>query len=251
MHVPAALKASAGREGVHAVKVNNVGPFRLVQSVSYLPGRKTERNLPSAASCASRDGSLSVEVLGGIPKPEAARACEQMLSGIEYVASFARGANQLKYRITLLPDGLGYENVHRALAEGSAEIAFGFRRSDSSDLSEAVDTVSHESVHILAGLLPLSAKKRRSESPAYLAGACARLKVTGVLLRRQVRFIPAGGGDSLPAAVAVSEREGVAAEERLLEYFGDSMEIRPSDPAGKRLMADCEESLNRYFSNRD
>ena len=247
LHVPMALQQSATREGVHAVQVNNMGPIHLVQSASYLPGSMASVEPSLVLSCASKHQSLMVDLVSKLSPADASKVCQQLLSSIEYVASFSNVTSTLRYRVVLLADGAGYLKVRRKLGSNSVDVTFAFRWSDSSDTSAAIDTVSHETVHLIAGLISLPLIKRQSESEAYMAGICARLSVTGVLSRNEVQFDSLADERDLSPAVLASGRAGQKLGARVLPYFGDATDIRSGDPSGIVLMAECARTLTDYF----
>jgi hypothetical protein len=235
-------------DSAHATAASGLGPYTIVRTLSYQRGpRESSKDGRVATQCTSEHASMRLLWrTGEMTTEEGIRLCGQITAGIEYVAAFAAETPHLSYEIELLPFGRGF--LHRSLSvqprRSPVRFWFGWNAKQDSS-AEVVNTLAHETLHIIAAAIRLPREQRKREREAYLAGACAQLATLGDLPRDSLinpaldAGTPRGALDSSLAGAQVAESLRAAYPEPL---------IRADSDQGSLFLQQCSEELESFLS---
>lgn len=243
--IPPSLKSAVSADGAHATETTSVGPLTLVQTASYLPGRNVASPSPSFTSvrCQSKTSDMLVFIDRELTVQDSHQVCSYFLAATDYVWTFNPLKYRVRYQLELYPKGKAITRRGLSVYPLGGRLKYAFNwGTRSASLPEIVDTLSHESLHLAAGLAELPPAKGHDEVSAYLAGACGQLEVFGTIdvTKKPFAF---GASTDIPesarksAAVAAAEWQSLPAGSR----------ISRNTPAGQDQTAKCSASMRGFF----
>ncbi len=245
---PRSMRDQISDAGAQGTAVDAFGSIFLLRNANYLPGSRSIRSVKMQdVICESADTGVRVHMRlrdhAGSPQT----ICRQILQSTRYVLRFREPNVSLMYEVILVPPGVKFSKSHREIGVRELKPIYAVRER-SGDIVEAINTMAHETLHLIAGLNRLDARKKTDEAMAYFTGACAQLSVTGALSRSDLMAIQFAGSDVPPEAMLSSQAGSKVLEDVFAGIPEDT--VHADSAAGKKLLQRCEMRLQDFFKGK-
>lgn len=233
-----------------------IGSHTLVHTLSFGAGsRSVVKILADRVTCGSSVTAVRIVRSALLPmsRTEAEEVCRDLAAGVEYVRAFSGlpAAPSIRYKIHLIQRGEGFLHRRWTVQPGAGEIEYWFAWDQQDETrADVINTMAHESAHVLAAVLRLPRSQRRREQEPWLAGYCAQLAVTGVLRKEHLAIGPIKSDGKHTSAAVESSHVGWRVAGDLRPYLSGG-EVAVGSADGQRLMGHCREKLVAFFDQSE